>query len=173
MEDANKRARVHSKGEEAGVSAAGPEESRGGESARAQVAPQAGAPLTSAPEPGSLPPELRAKIEQRLAAIGEVKHVRKSHKKGPGPVRSRCLPAEDLVHEKAETVRKGGDIQRIYYRCSNPKCGQDIRYDKWDAHVRAATSDGALQEAADDVLERSMNYVFQRSKPRQEPVSRG
>ena len=97
-------------------------------------------------------------IERSLAAIGEVEHQRKSHKKGPGPVRPRCLPPEDLVHEKVETVRRG-ESQRIHFICSNPKCAREIRNDKWDAHVSRAKNDKHLQQAPDDVLERSMNFA--------------
>ena len=105
---------------------------------------------------GEMPLELREKIERALEAADDVERYKKSHKKGPGLVQPRCVPLEDLVHEKAETIRKGSPV-RVHYRCSNPKCEEPIRYDKWDAHVTKWTSDRHLQEPADDVLERSMN----------------
>lgn len=157
MEDTNKRTRTGAADRGAVVARTGPKESSGGDGAPTRAARQGEAEPASASRPG-LPPELYDKIEQRLAAIGEVERVCKSHKKGPGPVRPRCLPAEELVHEKTETIRKG-DAQRIHYRCSNAKCAQEIRNDRWDAHVAAATSDRALQEGAAEVLERSMNFA--------------
>ena len=69
-------------------------------------------------------------------------------------MRPRCLPTEDLVHEKTETVRRGG-TQRIHFRCNNPKCEEPICNDKWSTHVLKACSDLHLQEAPEDVLERS------------------
>ena len=85
---------------------------------------------------GTMPPELRDKIWRELEAIGQVEHKRRSHKKR-GPVRPHCLPAEDLVHVQAETVRQGQN-NRIHYRCSNEKCGL-VRNDKWDTHVIKAS----------------------------------
>ena len=64
------------------------------------------------------------------------------------------LPPEDLTHEKTETIRKGTG-NRVHYRCSNPKCEEPIRNDKWDTHVLKACSDLHLQEAPEDVLERT------------------
>ena len=166
MEESAKRARVDGGEQSSDPSGAHAEESGSGDAA----GPQGGAPLAGSL--GPLPAELRAMIEQRLADLGEVKHVRRIHRKGAGPVRPRCLPTEDLVHEKTETVRRGG-TQRIHFRCSNPKCEQEIRNDKerislrpadghdqqrclekvnnnpeWDAHVIKATSDLALQVKA-------------------------
>ena len=43
--------------------------------------------------------------------------------------------------------------------CSNPKCEEPIRNDKWDTHILKATNDLFLQEAAEDVLERSQNFA--------------
>ena len=104
-------------------------ESAGKDGARAAVEPTGGA--------AAMPEELRAKIEHALEALGEVEFHRRLHRKGPGPVHPRCVPAEDLVHEKVETLHKG-DKNRVHYRCSNPKCADPIRYDKWDAHVLKA-----------------------------------
>ena len=42
--------------------------------------------------------------------------------------------------------------------CSNPKCPDAIRKDKWETHVIKMTSDRHLQEDPDAVLERSMNF---------------
>jgi len=116
-------------------------------------------PQPKRPRAGSaLPQDLREKIEQSLAAIGEVEHRKKSHKKGPGPVGSRCLPAEALVHEKTETIRKGQG-NRTHFRCSNPRCEEPIRQDKWDTHVVKSTTDLHLQEPPEAVLERSCNFA--------------
>ena len=76
----------------------------------------------------ALPAALREEIENALTAIGEVDHYKKSHKKAAGPVPSRCLPPEDLVHEKAETIRRG-QTGRVHFMCSNPKCQDPIRND--------------------------------------------
>ena len=107
---------------------------------------------------GTMPPDLKGKIENALAAIGEVEYHKRSHKKGSGPVQPKVLPEEDLVHDKAETIRKGG-AGRVHYKCSNAKCEQLIRADKWETHAIAARSDRHLQEPAEDVLERSMNFA--------------
>ena len=104
-------------------------ECTGNAGARAAVEPAGSAAV--------MPEELRAKIEHALEALGEVEFHRRLHRKGPGPVQPRCVPAEDLVHEKVETLHKG-DKNRVHYRCSNPKCEDLIRYDKWDAHVLKA-----------------------------------
>ena len=98
----------------------------------------AGAQTPAAPAGSSacMPAELRAKIEHALETLGEVEQHRRLHRKGPGPVRPRCVPAEDLVHEKVETLHKG-DKRRVHYRCSNAQCGL-VRYDKWDAHALKA-----------------------------------
>ena len=82
----------------------------------------------------AMPSELRDKILSELDAIGEAEHTRKSHKKGPGPVEARCLPAEDLIHEKTETIRRG-QKNRAHFVCSNPTCIHPVRHDKWDTHV--------------------------------------
>ena len=116
-------------------------------------------PQPKRPRAGSsLPQGLREKIEQSLVVLGEVERCKKSHKKGPGPVGSRCRPVEDLIHEKAETIRKGQG-NRMHFRCSNPKCEEPVRQDKWDTHVIKATTDLHLQEAPETVLERSCNFV--------------
>lgn len=109
-------------------------------------------------ETGAMPPELREKIEKSLAAIGQVEYKRRPHRKGPGPVQARCLLPEDLVHEKEETIRSGL-ASRPHYKCSNPKCTEPLRKDKWDSHILKMTSDLHLQETAADVLERSMNFA--------------
>ncbi len=101
----------------------------------------------------AMPQDLRDEIEKSLAAIGQVEYQKRSHKKA-GPV-SRCLPPEDLIHEKTETIRKGTG-NRVHFMCSNPKCEEPIRNDKWDTHVLKATSDKHLQESPEDVLERSI-----------------
>ena len=77
----------------------------------------------------ALPAALREEIESALTAIGEVDHFKKSHKKGAGPVPARCLPPEALVHEKAETIRRG-QTGRVHFMCSNPKCQDPIRNDR-------------------------------------------
>ena len=104
-----------------------------------------------------MPEALRAQIDKSLAEIGEVDFRKRSHR-GAGPTRSRVLPAEDLVHEKTETIRKGTG-HRVNYRCSNPKCKEPIRNDKWDTHVLKACSDLRLQEPPEAALERSQNFA--------------
>ena len=79
---------------------------------------------------GGLPAPLREGIERALLAIGEVECHKKSHKKGAGPVPARCKPPEDLVHEQAETIRRG-QANRVYFRCTNPKCPEPIRNDRF------------------------------------------
>ena len=62
---------------------------------------------------GTMPDDLRQKIEKSLHDIGEVDYRKRSHH-GSGPVKPRVLPPEDLVHEKSETIRKGtGDCLLI------------------------------------------------------------
>ncbi len=107
---------------------------------------------------GTMLPELRKKIEDSLELLGEVEYHRKPHRKGPGPIAARCLAPEDLVHEKVETVRQG-TAKRLHYRCSNPKCTDLIRGDKFETHVISMTSDYHLQELAERVLERSHNFA--------------
>ena len=80
---------------------------------------------------GTMPEELKVRIEQSLDAIGEVEFRKRSHKKGPGPMGARCLAPEDLVHEKESNTRIG-QANRAYFKCCNPKCTQLIRADKWD-----------------------------------------
>ena len=55
------------------------------------------------------------------------------------------MTLEDLVHEKTETMRRG-QAGRMHFKCSNPKCPEPIRNDKWDTHVIRATTDLHLQE---------------------------
>lgn len=108
---------------------------------------------------GSMPPEMKAEIEQALELFGEVERYRRPHRKGAGPMQAKILPPEDLVHEKSETLRQGS-ANRIHYKCSNEKCqGQMIRSDKWDTHCIAAWSDRHLQESAQEVLTRTMNWA--------------
>ena len=107
-----------------------------------------------------MPPELRERIERALAAVGEVEYNRRSHHRR-GPQAARVLLEEDLVHEKGEIVRKGKEV-RIHYVCSNEKCQEAVRSDKWDDHVLKMTSDVHLQEDPQEVLERSMNFVADR-----------
>ena len=83
---------------------------------------------------GNMPPEIKEKIEKSLALIGEVEAYKKPHRKGTGPVQARVLPPEDLVHEKTEEIRRG-QANRIHFLCSNPKCTQPIRADKWEVFV--------------------------------------
>ena len=102
-------------------------------------------------------PDLREKIERALADVGEVAYQRRSHHRHC-PLVARVLPDENLLHEKGDIVRKGHN-NRVHYVCSNPKCADPIRNDKWDEHVLRMTSDVHLQEPPEDVLERSMNFV--------------
>ncbi len=104
----------------------------------------------------AMPSDLRDVIEKSLAAISQVEYRARKHKKS-GPA-TRCLAPEDLVHEQTETIRKGTG-NRVHFRCSNPKCEEPIRNDKWDTHILKMTSDRHLQESAEDVLERSMNFA--------------
>ena len=121
-------------------------------------APEAKRPRTG----GTMPEELKARIEQSLDAIGEVEFRKRSHRKGSGPVGARCLAPEDLVHEKESITRKG-QRNRMHFKCCNPKCTELIRADKWDTHVLTMTSDRHLQEDPGDVLERSMNFAPDRA----------
>ena len=89
--------------------------------------------------------DFKEMIEASLPMEGEIEYHTKSHKKGPGPVRHKCLPAEDLVHEKVETLRKGYG-HRVHFKCSNAKCPEPIRNDKWETHVLKMISDRDLQE---------------------------
>jgi len=107
-----------------------------------------------------MPPELRDKIENALAALDDVEYNRRSHHRH-GPLAARILSDEDLAHEKGEIVRKGKE-NRIHYVCSNEKCEEPIRADKWDDHILRMTSDVHLQEPPEEVLERSMNFVADR-----------
>jgi hypothetical protein len=92
---------------------------------------------------GTMPAQLKERIEKALIESGEVEYNVRSHKKGPGPVRPRVLPAEDLMHDKIEELRQGKG-NRIHYRCSNAKCEEPIRKDKWDTHILSATSDAHM-----------------------------
>ena len=107
---------------------------------------------------GTMPAELREKILKSLEMLGEVEAYRRPHRKGAGLVQARCLPPEDLVHTKTGEIRKGQN-NRVHFICSNPKCEEPIRNDKWDIHLTRACSDLHLQEAAEEVLERSCNYA--------------
>ena len=49
---------------------------------------------------------LKEEIEKSIPVEGEIEYYTKSHKKSPGPLRHKCLPPEDLVHEKVEVIRK-------------------------------------------------------------------
>ena len=102
--------------------------------------------------------DLKKEIEKTLPVEGEIEYHTKSHKKGPGHVRHKCLAPEDIVHEKVETLRKGQG-HRVHFMCSNAKCPEHIRNDKWDTHVLKMTSDRHLQEVPAAVLERSMNFA--------------
>ena len=118
--------------------------------------PRVGA--SSAAPPSGMPAELRETIEKSLAELGEVDYRTKSHKKRPGPVGPRCLAPEDLIHEKVETIRRGTG-NRVHFKCCNANCEEPIRNDRWDTHVLKMTSDRHLQEAPEEVLERSMNFA--------------
>ena len=107
---------------------------------------------------GSMPAEMKEMIETKLVGLGEVWRFKRSHKKGAGCVQSRCLPAEDIIHEKAETIRKGS-ANRPHFVCSNHRCVEPIRTDKWSAHVLEKTSDNFLQEDPETVLRRSCNFA--------------
>ena len=98
------------------------------------------APEAKRARTGTMPPEIRDEIEKALLQFGEVEYYKKSHKRGPGHVRHRCLPPEDLVHEKVETIKKR-HANRAHFRCSNPKCEEPIRNDRWDTHVLKMSSD--------------------------------
>ena len=54
---------------------------------------------------GTMPEDLRLKIEKSLFEIGEVDFRKRSHH-GSGPMRRRVLPPEDLVHEKTLQVQQ-------------------------------------------------------------------
>ena len=82
---------------------------------------------------GTMPADLREKIENALDALDDVEFKRRSHHKR-GPIAARILPDEDLVHEKGEIVRQGA-ANRIHYVCSNDKCPEPIRSEKWNDHV--------------------------------------
>ena len=92
------------------------------------------APEAKRARTGTMPPEIRDEIEKALLQLGEVEYYKKSHKRGPGHVRHRCLPPEDLVHEKVETIKKG-HANRAHFRCSNPKCEEPIRNDRWECRT--------------------------------------
>ena len=64
-----------------------------------------------------MPPELREKIETALVAVGEVEYQRMRHRR-KCPLVARVLPDADLVHERAEIVRKCG-ANRLHY-CRPP-----------------------------------------------------
>ena len=101
---------------------------------------------------------MKTKIIEAVDAIGEVEAYKKPHRKGPGPVQARVLPAEDLIHEKKEEIRRG-QANRIHFICSNPMCTEPIRADKWETHLIDKTSDSHLQENPEDVLERAQNFA--------------
>ncbi len=107
---------------------------------------------------GTMPEDLKQLIEAALLELGEVEFKLRSHKKRPGPVGPKTLAPEEVVHEKTEEIRQG-TANRIHYICSNAKCEEPIRKDKWDAHVAATTSDAHLQEDPTCVLERSCNFA--------------
>ncbi len=107
---------------------------------------------------GTMSAEMKEMIEKKLVLLGEVWRYKRPHKKGAGLVPARVLDPEDLVHEKKETVRSG-QANRPHVRCSNPKCTELIRGDKWETHVLKMTSDHHLQEQAEDVLQRLCNIA--------------
>ena len=54
---------------------------------------------------GTMPEDLRRKIEKSLEEIGEVDFQKRSHH-GSGPMRRRVLPPKDLVHKKRLQVQQ-------------------------------------------------------------------
>ena len=66
-----------------------------------------------------MPVDLKEEIEKSTPVDGEIEYYTKSHKKQPGPLRHKCLPPEDLVHEKLEVIRKGHG-HRAHFMCSTP-----------------------------------------------------
>ena len=146
MAETAKRLRTDGEPAQAGALDAGTEcTGRGGVGAAGAQMPAEPAgsaacvPAEPAGRSASMPAELRAKIVHALETLGEVEYHRRLHRKGPGPVRARCVPPEDLVHEKVETVHKG-EMKRVHFRCNNPRCEKEyIKYDKWDTHVLKAT----------------------------------
>ena len=105
----------------------------------------------------TMPTDMKEMIEKKLLLLGDVWRFKRSHKKGSGLVAARCLPPEDLIHERGETVRSG-QANRPHFRCSNSNCGL-VRSDKWESHILKATSDSHLQESPEDVLQRSCNFA--------------
>ncbi len=81
---------------------------------------------------------MRERMEKESGQLGDVAVHRRKHRRYRS-IPARGLPAEELAHEKLEESRKGHG-NRANYKCSNPKCGE-IRKDKWETHVVAATSD--------------------------------
>ena len=55
---------------------------------------------------GTMPADLKAKIQESLDILGEVVAYRKPHRSAGGPIQAHIRPAEDLVHEKSETLRQ-------------------------------------------------------------------
>ena len=104
-----------------------------------KLADMADPPAAKRPRSGLMPPDLKQTIEESIPVEGEIEYYTKSHKKQPGPVRHRCLPAEDLVHEKVETLRKGAG-HRVHFKCSNATCSEPICNDERDTHVLDMTS---------------------------------
>ena len=56
---------------------------------------------------GTMPPELKEQIEKKLAALGEVWRYKRPHRKGAGLAQARCLPPEDLIHNKGDIAHRG------------------------------------------------------------------
>ncbi len=85
---------------------------------------------------GTMPSEQKRRIEDALEQLGEVEYKLRPHRKGAGPVRPKTLSPEESVHEKQGEIRQGA-ASRVHYLCSNEKCKEPIRKDKWDTHVSA------------------------------------
>ena len=85
---------------------------------------------------GTMPSEQKRRIEDALEQLGEVEYKLRPHRKGAGPVRPKTLSPEESVHEKQGEIRQGA-ANRVHYVCSNEKCKEPIRKDKWDTHVSA------------------------------------
>ena len=63
-----------------------------------------------------MPAELKEDIEKSILVEGELEHYTKSHKKLPGPLRHKCLPPDNFVHEWIEVIRKG-QPHRVHFVC--------------------------------------------------------
>ena len=101
--------------------------------------------------------DLKDKIETSLSLIGEVEAHKKPHRKGGGQSSRGCCQRNSWFMRRCR--QRQGQANRLHYVCSNPKCQDPIRQDKWDTHVLKMTTDLHLQEKPEDVLERSCNFA--------------